>query len=109
MADAVTAEECRDEARFLVRKLAGNPRRWGDSVEAGIHKAARVAGYPFGTMRKVWYGQRNRIPADLLDTLRLKYARLCERQEAKLAQERAITEALRGNDAAINDIPGEAL
>lgn len=81
-----TNESVRREAQEIVQRLAGTPSNWREGVSVGIRKAAISTGYPFGTVKKIWYRERAVIPAEIMDYLRALNRAANDRQAAKTRQ-----------------------
>lgn len=57
------------EIQAHVRRLA-YPSEPGESVKSCIRRVARATGFSFGEVRRLWYGERRVIPAQIADRLR---------------------------------------
>lgn len=90
MADKPSAEKdkvslvdtIRLEMSAGVQRLA-EPSRPGESVKSCVRRVASKTGLPFGQVRRLWYGEWRRVPADI--------ARIIER---KIAEHEAETDRI---------------
>lgn len=105
----MSSEAIRDDVSLWLRQAA-EPVRADEGRKAQITRAARRLGLAWGEAKRLWYGERRSIPADLY--LRLK-ARKEEIEEAQLrllraelaAREARIAER-KERDAAYQDSDG---
>lgn len=72
-----------NEMQAIVRRAA-EPWRPGDSVKAGIDRAARTTGLTFRRIRTLWYRQTEAISAVEADTLRAWNRRWLATQKDRL-------------------------
>jgi len=89
--EAEAVEEAAGWASALVSRTYRGP---GDTVEAAMHRAENKFGVPVGTLWALRYRKPKAILAGIYLSLKAAYDAECERQEAKLAHELAITKAL---------------
>jgi hypothetical protein len=88
-ADAVN--EAASWADKLVARLYRGP---GDTVEAAMYRAESKYGVPANALWALRYRKPKAILAGIYLSLKGAYEAECERQEAKLAHELAVTKAL---------------
>lgn len=71
-----------NEMQMIIRRAA-EPWQAGDSVKAGIDRAARRTGLAFRRARTLWYGQTETILAAEADMLRAWYRHWIETQHER--------------------------
>ena len=79
----------------------------GDTVEASMHRAEQTYGIPYQVFFGLRYDRFKDLSAFVYLRLKAAYDHECERQEAKLRHELAMTKEMLGNAATGNKVVAE--
>ena len=93
-----TVEEVDAEAQRLVR-AAAEPWQPGDSIKAGIGRAARALGLGYRRAQQAWYRQPAAWRAAELDAMRARHRDVLMRRQDRLRAELATLAVLIGGEA----------
>lgn len=91
MFEATAVDEATGWANALVSRVYRGP---GDTVEAAMHRAEQKFGVPAAVLWALRYRRPKALLAGIYLSLKAAYEAECNRQEAKLAHELAITKTL---------------
>jgi hypothetical protein len=97
--------EARGWSSALLSKVHQGP---GDTVEAAMYRAEQQYGVPVSALWALRYRKLKDISASVYLRLKAAYEHECQRQEARLRHELALTKEILGDAAATNPAVAQA-